>query len=316
MSQKITLSINPWYFCNFRCGFCYLTPEQLSDRQLLPLEILEQRIVEILSKREIGMVDLYGGEVALLPLKYVNQLKELLHMYGIYDINIITNLSVINEITTDSDFYISVSYDFDTREKNELVFRNMTQLQRPFSILILASKELISKNVSEMIETLNLLENLQSVEIKPYSPNQSNQEIVHYTHFEGLVKSFLQYKNKKFQFVNEYLLQSVLDKSRSSFSDDHIYITPTGKYAVLEFDLNDNEFFLEYETLEEYFKWCDKERIRVGKNKYCSQCEYFGNCLSEHLREVKNLDKGCNGFKHLIDWYKNERVEIKTRSFP
>jgi sulfatase maturation enzyme AslB (radical SAM superfamily) len=301
--ESITLSINPWYYCNFSCDFCYLTPEQLSDKTLLPLEILEQRLIEVMSVRKIHMVDLYGGEVALLPLDYIQSMKELLHAYGIYDINIITNLSAINEITTDPDFYISVSYDFDAREKSELVFRNMTQLQRPFSVLMLASKDLVDKNVPEMIETLNLLENLQSVEIKPYSPNQSNQDTVYYTQFEEFVKSFLQYPNKKFQFINEDLLQTVLDKSRNSFSDDHVYITPTGKYGVLEFDLNDNEFFLEYDSLDKYFTWCEKEKHRVSRNKYCNSCEYFGNCLSEHLREVKSLDNSCNGFKNLIEWY-------------
>jgi len=301
--ESITLSINPWYFCNFKCDFCYLTKEQLDDKTLLPLEILEERLIEIISYRKIDMVDLYGGEVALLPLEYVQGLKQLLHTYGIYDINIITNLSVINEITTDPDFYISVSYDFDAREKHELVFRNMTQLQRPFSILMLASKNLVEKNVPEMIETLNLLENLQSVEVKPYSPNQSNQDTVYYTQFEEFVKYFLQYSNKKFKFVNEHLLQTVLDKSRNAFSDDHVYITPSGKYGVLEFDLNDNEFFLEYDSLEEYFGWCEKEKARVTRNKYCKNCEYYGNCLSEHLREVKSLEYSCNGFKNLIDWY-------------
>lgn len=301
--KPITLSINPWYYCNFKCGFCYLTPQQLQDKTLLSLQVLEQRIIEILSSREIGMVDLYGGEVALLPLEYVQSMKEMLHAYGIYDINIITNLSVVNEITLDPDFYISVSYDFDAREKHELVYRNMTQLQRPFSVLMLASKELLSKSVPEMIETLNLLQNLQSVEIKPYSTNQSNQDTVHYTQFEELVKSFLQYPNKNFQFVNKHLIQTVLDKTRSSFSDDHIYITPNGKYAVLEFDLNDNEFFLEYDSLEQYFVWCEQEKLRVGRNKYCGTCEYYGNCLSEHLRQVTSLDNSCNGFKKLIDWY-------------
>jgi sulfatase maturation enzyme AslB (radical SAM superfamily) len=301
--ESITLSINPWYFCNFKCDFCYLTKEQLDDKTLLPLDVLEERLIEIISHRKIAMVDLYGGEVALLPLDYVQGLKQLLHTYGIYDINIITNLSVVNEITTDPDFYISVSYDFDAREKHELVFRNMTQLQRPFSILMLASKNLVEKNVPEMIETLNLLQNLQSVEIKPYSPNQANQDTVYYTQFEEFVKYFLQYTNKRFQFVNEHLLQTVLDKSRNAFSDDHVYITPSGKYGVLEFDLNDNEFFLEYDSLEEYFKWCESEKSRVTRNKYCKNCEYYGNCLSEHLREVKSLEHSCNGFKNLIDWY-------------
>jgi sulfatase maturation enzyme AslB (radical SAM superfamily) len=297
------LSINPWYYCNFRCSFCYLTEQQLSDKKLLPLDKLEQRLNEIISVTKIDMVDLYGGEVGILPVEYVKSLKELLHAYGIYDINVITNLSMINEITTDPELYISVSYDFDAREKHELVFRNMTQLTRPFSVLMLASNKLMENDVPEMIETLNLLPNLQSVEIKPYSPNQANQDTVYYTQFEEIVKSFLQYPNKRFKFVNEHLLQTVLDKSRSSFSDDHVYITPSGNYGVLEFDLNDNEFFLEYETLDQYFNWCEREKLRVKRNKYCGNCEYFGNCLSEHLREVKSLEHSCNGFKKLIDWY-------------
>ena len=312
--ESLTLSINPWYYCNFRCDFCYLTEQQLSDKTLLPLDKLEQRLNEIVCVSKINMVDLYGGEVGILPVEYVTKLKELLHAYGVFDINVITNLSMINEITTDPDFYISVSYDFEVREKSDVVFKNMTQLNRPFSVLMLASPRLIEKDVGEMIETLNLLPNLQSVEIKPYSPNQSNQHTVYYTQFEGFVKSFLQYPNKRFEFVNEKLLNTVLDKTRSSFSDDHVYITPSGKYGVLEFDLNDNEFFLEYESLDEYFKWCETEKARVNRNKYCKNCEYFGHCLSEHLREVKSLDQSCNGFKHLIDWYKDGRMESSSRT--
>jgi hypothetical protein len=160
-----------------------------------------------------------------------------------------------------------------------------------------------------MVLHFNSLRNLESVEIKPYSTNQANTLDVSFTAYEEFVKKFIENKNRKFTLVNETLIQSVLDKSRNSFSDDHIYITPSGKYGVLEFDLNDNEFFLEYDTLDEYFEWCEKEKQRVSKNKFCSSCSYYGNCLSEHLREVKSLDHSCNGFKHLIDWYKDGRME-------
>ncbi len=33
MDKPITVSVNPSYFCNFRCDFCYLTEEQLSDQK-------------------------------------------------------------------------------------------------------------------------------------------------------------------------------------------------------------------------------------------------------------------------------------------
>lgn len=297
------LSINPTYYCNFRCDFCYLTEKQLSDRKLLSLSRLSEMISEILSQCQIDMVDIYGGEVSLLSQEYWNEMISILHMYGIEDINLITNLSAINEITIDPRVYTTVSYDYLAREEHERVYRNMVLLQKPFSVLMLVSNKFIELDTKIIIESLNLLPNLKSVELKPYSSNQANSHSVSYIDFEEKVKSFLNYKNKNFEFVNESLIQSVLLKQRNSFSDDHIYITPNGKYSVLEFDLNDNEFFLEYDYLEEYWEWCKREKIRVGRNKYCSSCEYFGHCLSEHLREVKTLENSCNGFKKLINWY-------------
>lgn len=264
---------------------------------------------EISSFDEIGMVDLYGGELGILPEDYWNDMIDLLNSYGIQDINLITNLSMVNDITKDERVTTSVSYDFKAREDSQRVFRNMALLGKPFSVLMLASPAVVMQDVDEMVGMFNMLENLISVEIKPYSKNQANQFNVTYSDYEKFVKKWIENPNKKFELVNEHLLDTVLNKTRNAFSDDHIYITPNGKYGVLEFDLNDNEFFLEYETYEEYLVWCETERKRVSRNAFCSKCEYFGNCLSEHLRKVDSLENSCNGFKHLIDWYKNGRLE-------
>lgn len=302
------LSINPTYYCNFRCEFCYLTEEQLSDRQLLSLEDLNKHLADITAVYQIEMVDIYGGEIGLICKTYWDKMIDLLHVYGIEDINLITNLSMINEITEDPRVYTSVSYDFKGRESSDRVFRNMALLNKPFSILMLAGPKVIFDDVDLMVTYLNTLKNLQSLEIKPYSSNQANQFRITNKMFEDFVKKWIIHPNRKFQLTNNSLLESVINKSRNAFSDDHIYITPSGKMAVLEFDLNDNEFFLEINSIEEYDKWCETEKARVKKNKYCSNCEYLGSCLSEHLRDVKSLEDSCNGFKHLIDWYKNGRV--------
>jgi MoaA/NifB/PqqE/SkfB family radical SAM enzyme len=299
------VSVNPWYYCNFRCEFCYLTETQLDDTKLLPIEKLEQRLQEITAHGKIDMVDLYGGEIGLLPKSYVEELKSLFKIYGINDINLITNLSMVNDIIEDDDFYISVSYDFDAREKHDLVWKNMLLLKRPFSVLVLASPKVLSMNVDEMIQSFNLIPNINSVEIKPYSTNQSNQYEINFKDYEEFIKKWITSSiEKNFNFTNEQVIRASLNKSRSSFSDDHVYITPSGNFGVLEFDLNDNEFFQEYESFEEYLNWCVNEKKRVSKNNFCNNCEYYGNCLSEHLRDVKNLDNSCNGFKLLLDWYK------------
>lgn len=300
----MNISLNPTYYCNFRCHFCYLTEQQLSDRKLLDIEVLFQRLTEVQMFDSIEHVDLYGGEVSLLPDYYLEELKMCLEAHGVHHVNVNTNLSAINEVLLDPFFHISVSYDFSAREQHDKVWRNMALLPREFSVLMLASDKLLEEDVDRMIEQFNLLPNLTSVEIKPYSENQANNLNIRYDQFEEFVKRWITSPVKKnFDFINEYLLQDVLSKERNSFSDDHVYITPSGRFAVLEFDLNDKEYFQEYDSFEDYVRWCQQEKDRVAKNEFCSKCEYYGHCLSEHLREVKDLKNSCNGFKGLITWY-------------
>lgn len=296
------LSINPMYYCNFRCEFCYLTHDQLSDRKLLPLDKLSEMLAQI--DEPIEHVDLYGGELGLLTKEYWNNLLDLLALYRVKNINLNTNLSMVNAITTDPRVYTSVSFDFSAREMQSLVFRNMARLEKEFSILMLASPQMLTTEVDEVVNLLNTLGNLVSVEVKPYSKNQSNQLDVSYTEFEIFVKKLILNSQRKFEVVNEFLLQDTLTDSRVSFSNDHVYITPNGKFGVLEFDEADNEYFKEYDTFDEYREWCDIEQQRVSENEFCSKCDYYGKCLSEHLRDVKDIDNSCNGFVNLINWYK------------
>lgn len=302
----MNISLNPTYYCNFRCDFCYLTKEQLCDKQLLSIDKLNEQLLELRLFTTIDHVDLYGGEPMLLPKSYINELKSCLLYHGVQKVNVNTNLSCINQSFLDPFFDLSVSYDFTAREKHDVVWRNMALLDNDFSVLMLASDRLIQLDPDEMISQFNLLSNLVSVEIKPYSSNQANQLKVTNKQYETFVQKWIESPvEKKFEFVNEFLIQDVLDKTRNSFSDDHIYITPTGKFAVLEFDSNDNEYFKECQSFRDYLEWCHYEKERVSKNKFCSSCEYYGHCLSEHLREVKDMTDGCNGFKGLIDWYGN-----------
>lgn len=303
------LSINPSYYCNFKCDFCYLTEQQLSDRTLLPLDMLEQRIIETTKLHTIDMVDLYGGEIGLLSEQYVNDLCSLLNKHNIDDINIITNLSMVNDVILNPELYLTVSYDFECREQYDRVWNNMLKLTKPFSILILASERLLKKDVDDMIVQLSLLTNLNSVEIKPYSTNQANAHNISHTDYEEFVKKWISSPiTKTFQFVNEDNINNSLSGTKNAFSNDHVYITPEGKFAVLEFDLNDKEYFKSLNTVEEYINWADNEP-KLNVSQICRDCEYYGHCLTEHYRYVKTLDNGCNGYKGLLDWYKNERME-------
>jgi len=300
-----TVSINPSYFCNFRCDFCYLTPEQLADQKKIKLEDLDRLLGDIPS---IDYVDLYGGEIGALKKDYFYGLKETIRKHYNDEINIITNYSMLHDGFYDDDVYLSVSYDFEAREKSDLVYENMLLSPVPIAVLILASPAILEKDVEEMIALLNMCSSVESVEIKPYSINQANSHTVTHKDFEDFVIKWLESDTpKNFQFVNEDKIQSSLNKEYNAFSDNHIYITPNGKYGVLEFDKNDKEYFLELDTWEDYIAWTKKEK-ESNVSKICRSCKYFGTCLTEHYRYVKDLDNSCNGYKRLLEYKEMQNV--------
>ncbi len=310
MLENITLSINPIYQCNFRCDFCYLRPEQLSDPKTLSLNKLEARLKEISSHRRISFIDLYGGEIALLKNDYLNEMHAIVRNFYRGPINVITNLSMNIPYFDKEDVTLSVSWDYDGRAQYDKVLSHIMGMSKDVHILMLASPQMLKwdvQKVTDVVSLFNLAKNIKSVEIKPYSANQSNQYNITYNAFEEFIKLWLSLKETfQFQFINEQLILDSLKGVKNSWSDDHLYITPNGKLAVLDFDTNYNEQFIELNNFEQYTQWHKKEKIKITQNKECSSCSYMGHCLSEHLKNHSNHKNSCDGFKGLLDWYKEE----------
>ena len=280
----------------------------------MDLSILDARLAEVSKHEQITHIDLYGGEVGLLPHDYLIELCRIVQKYNNGRVNIITNLSNVYPIFLEDFVDLSVSYDFECREKHNHVLRNMTMTPKDLHVLMLAGPCLIRKDVDPMIRLFNVMNNVKTVEIKPYSTSQANAYDVSFRDYEEFVKKWIESPvEKNFMFTNEHEIKKSLVKQRNAFSDDHVYITPSGNFGVLEFDLNDNEFFLELDSFDKYLEWTESEKKRVAANVFCSNCEYFGNCLSEHLRPVLDLENSCNGFKHLIDWYGTKVQPHKLR---
>lgn len=305
----MNISINPSYFCNFRCNFCYLTPEQLADQKKIELSRLDEMLAEVRQHCEIDWIDLYGGEIGALKKDYFYGMRDVIRNHYQDKINIITNFSMLHEGFFEDDFNLSVSYDFEAREKSDKVWQNLMRSEVPVALLILASPEVLATDVDYMINMINCCSAIESVEIKPYSTNQANVLPVTHMDYELHVIKWLSSSiPKKFEFVNEHRIQDSLDKTYNAFSSDHVYITPNGKFAVLDFDLNDNEMFTELDTFDQYLEWASKEKDRYISD-VCKGCKYYGHCLTEHYRYVKDLDNGCNGYQYLLNWYNDGRME-------
>ena len=305
------VSVNPSYFCNFRCDFCYLTSKQLGDQKKISIDRLDELLSQI---PDIEHVDLYGGEIGAMKKNYFYDVKNTIKKYYDGKININTNYSMMHDGFFDDDVYLSVSYDFEAREKSDLVFQNMMMSTVPLAVLILASPQVLSMNVSKMIKLLNMCGAVKSVEIKPYSINQANAFTVTHLDFENFVIQWMELEDQmNFQFVNGDKIEEAFNGLYNAFSDDHVYITPNGKFGVLEVDVHDREYFHELDSFQSYIEWTEKEKEEMI-SPICTSCKYFGNCLTEHYRYVKDLDNGCNGYKGLLDWYEKMENSIPSLS--
>lgn len=310
--MSMNLSINPTYYCNFRCDFCYLTKAQLGDRHKITPLWLHNSMQQITDP--ISHIDLYGGEIGLLSSDYYYSIKDVIRTYYDGPININTNLSAFPDFFRDEDVTLSVSYDFHAREKEQFVLDNMMKTDKEISVLILASPKVLEMDVEFMVFTLNMIYNVTSVEIKPYSINQANAHPVTHKDFEDFVIRFDEAKTaKNFDFQNIHNIYRSIDREYDAFSNDHVYITPSGKFGVLEFDQYDKEYFKEYESYHEYKQWA-KEEPEKNLSDICKKCKYYGNCLTEHYRYVKDLTNSCNGYKGLLEYY--ERMESQTSGIP
>jgi hypothetical protein len=262
----------------------------------------------------ISHVDLYGGEIGLLSSDYYYSIKDVIRTYYDGPININTNLSAFPDFFRDEDVTLSVSYDFHAREKEQFVLDNMMKTDKEISVLILASPKVLEMDVEFMVFTLNMIYNVTSVEIKPYSINQANAHPVTHKDFEDFVIRFDEAKTaKNFDFQNIHNIYRSIDREYDAFSNDHVYITPSGKFGVLEFDQYDKEYFKEYDSYHEYKQWA-KEEPEKNLSDICKKCKYYGNCLTEHYRYVKDLTNSCNGYKGLLEYY--ERMESQTSGIP
>lgn len=292
------VSINPLYRCNFRCPDCYLTEEQLSSRTLLDLNHLRARLAEL---PEVTAVEFYGGEITLLTEAYFLEMKAVVREFYTGPIAVTTNYFLTPEWLMADDLDLNVSFDFEYRPHHDKVLTNILTTEKAVNLIILATPQVMAGDVHSQMALLQCLHNVASIEIKPYSSNQANQHGHTNAAFVEYVKQWL-VSFEGAPLSNRRLIEASLSGQRNAFSDDHVYITPTGHFGVLEFDTRDREFFLELDSYAAYQRWCRWEK-RVLLSPVCQSCEFKGRCLTEHYRREEGRDGECSGFKSLLHWW-------------
>jgi hypothetical protein len=270
----------------------------LRNKSLIDLSLLDLRLIEA---GPIEHVDIYGGEPGTLPSHFAIELIDLLKRHT-DSINVISNFSVIPDWFRRSDITVSASYDWIFREHHDKVLTNIISFSKPIPILMLATDKLCKIQPKEIAKVLNNIRTIGSLEIKPYSQNQFNQYEMDWTVFEEWIKEWIAL-DLNFHLVNKDILDNSKNKLYNAYSDNHLYIGPDSNFSVLDFDLNDREYFRPIKDIADYKKWTTNEIQMVQSNKFCRDCRWQGHCATEHYRNVTTLEYSCNGFKNLLDWY-------------
>lgn len=306
----IDLSINLSYFCNLRCKFCYLGEERLSDHKKLPEHRLDKLLREVTKSYRLRAIDFYGGEIALVGLEYWQGIRELVKSYEPRELRMITNLTVVNEIVMDPEVDLYVSWDWKAREQSARVEKNMRELERPFGLLMLGLDETL--DIYDMnLSIVTGIDNLTSVEVKPYSNSKFNQGFGSIAAATALIERLRGITDKEIRNITA--ARSAIAGERDAYSKDHLFVTPNGELSVLDFDDNDCEFFRILEDVSAFVEWQKEERRFVSQNEACKGCRYLGRCLTEHYRKVEPTDGNCSGFKNLLTMIHAEVSNERSR---
>ena len=300
--SKLALSINPLYRCNSNCPFCYLG--SLKDNvNVLDLNYLMDTLNNISFRYCIESIDIYGGEVSLLSEFYFDILVKLCKTYS-KNVSITTNFIDFNKPIINNFDTIGVSLDFNNfRSNQEKVYNNIKAAIQSGKVINVLSLDIsCQSNEDEIIDTLNNLK-IQSWKIIPYSKSKENKlKFKGYQYFENTVKKFLSLNNKmKFSFINKLELDGIINENY--YETYHFYITPNNKVALLEFNDDNEEYFHEFDTLDELYDGLKNEQFQ--KDEYCKNCSIKNKCLAEHFN-YKYKGESCSGYKNLIIDYEKD----------
>lgn len=275
MKSKLQISINPTYKCNLNCPFCYLK----HNSKIMDLDKLETKLTEISLKYDIDSIDLYGGEICLLPDDYLMKLILICKKY-VDIIGVITNYTIDKKWLFDrNDIDLSVSWDYIFRDKNEEVLERIKNTKRELGI-IMTSPELYDKKY-EIADILNKLDGNYYIDIKPCMPSENNNckcDLKKYQEFVLFMISNIRHK-----VLNQYYL----DNPPNNLKTPHIFINPDCEVEKLKFNKNC-----------EYFEKTNNYDIELDDK--CKNCQYFDDCQTEHDSYLED-EYDCLGMKHLIE---------------
>jgi sulfatase maturation enzyme AslB (radical SAM superfamily) len=298
----------PNYFCNNDCEYCYLGNIK-NDSKILNVKKLKHQLMEIEEKYIIDEINIFGGEVSLLPIELIQILYTVCQSYT-NNSSIITNYSnsKFNKFLENNNIKYFTTIN-DERNNNDKIEKMIIDNDhKNLSLIQVVTPSLLRKSPKDILNHINKF-NITDVGFLQYSPalhaqvvyNISNKE-----YSEFLRNIIIEYKNGNYNFDISNILD--LDLVNNGKYDPTmkavLFINPYNEYCSVDYD-NGLEYFKSYgDNLD---NWINEYKISYHKYpKECMICDYYGKCYAEHIREWDKDDE-CVGFKSLMEWYKENQ---------
>lgn len=215
------LKICTTYSCPFKCYFCF-NRDKAEDNTLLSLDDVK----EFLSKAsdKFDKIVISGGEPSLVLKNYLKQLVDIVKQYT-------SNVTIETYPIVQSTFFdeiddvnIEVSYDFTARSRVQEVWRQLLAYKKPFNINVTLSPIVFKFNPNKIIQTLNMLPQLQHVTFKPMFNNKNYQYHIKQSDYKKFI-----------DILNNSRLNVHFTYSYTDFNDEFI-LTPYGKLCGVSFE--------------------------------------------------------------------------------
>lgn len=288
--------VMPTYRCNLYCPYCYLKGVE-HNAEAVDIKTVKLRLQQIAANYEIERINIYGGEISLLPDEYLAQLFDTCRTVT-GNITGVTNLSRPEIIERFPGIFWTVSINDERPNNDEVIMKLLTRKDR-LNLSQVVTPSAIKKGAMQCLRDASLMG--KSIEFLRYSPSRSNF-IWNLTNkdYEDFMMDVIKYQHLYPIYVqNMGDLKDCVTRSYNAYADSNIFIDPWGNLNTIGY-VGELEYFKKISDIKELADIVKKEKEKFSKQ--CSGCPYEGHCYAEHLHIHQKGDVCC-GMINLVSFY-------------
>ena len=289
------VNIIPTYHCQLHCDYCFLG-NQFDNKQCIDLNVLEDQLKEVSEVYGIDRIDLFGGELS--TYNEIGRLVTIVEQFS-SNISLATNCQnpdILNYIDR-VDLSISLNPSRNDFKRNVKLIKSLPKdVRSKLYISTVVLPDLIARNPKLYLDFIDELQIKSLYFLQYYRPMYgrkkyaiSNNEFVQY-----MCNVLEVYRNNHYTFCLENI-NAYKNRSDPHISN-YIFINPYNQYGCTSYS-NGDEQFVWVDNLSQYNQLIALERLKYFSQ--CGMCQYYKNCLAEHLHSHDQNDQCC-GLPKLI----------------